>query len=151
MRYLVPYNMSHEMLARKNYIFDSLHLWTKLIPYNKDFFCLEGFPVQELDVFFILGHNFKLKKLLAHNLSDIYENTIVAITCDGTVDFSSIDVNDKNLYISYQDKEDNLAYLLSGSEFGFNFDLTESEIIFYNTNKSSNIISRLNSSFSQIH
>ncbi len=151
MRYLIPYTMSHEMLARKKYIYDSLQLWTKLIPYNDEFLCLEGFPVQELDIFFIVGHNYKLKSFLIHNLSDIYENTIVAITCDGAIDFSSINVNGKRLYIPYQNKKNNLAYLLNGTEFGFDFDLTESEIIYYNTKKNPNIISRLNSSFLQIH
>lgn len=150
MRYLIPYSMSNEMLARKKYLFDSLHLWTKLIPYNEEFLCLEGFPIQELDIFFILGHNYKLKKFLTNNLRDIYENTIVAITCDGTVGISSINVHGKNLYIPYQDKLNNLAYLLNGSEYGFDFDLTESEIIFYNTKKNPNIINRLNSSFLRI-
>ena len=151
MRYLIPNNMSNEILARKKYLFDSLHLWTKLIPYNEEFLCLEGFPVQELDVFFILGHNYRLKKFLTYHISYIYENTIVAITCDGAVGFSSVNVNGKNLYIPYQNKVNNLAYLLNGSEYGFEFDLTESEIIFYNSKKNPNILSRLNSSFLQIH
>lgn len=143
--------MDYEMHARKKYLFDSMQLWTKLIPFNEEFLCLEGFPVQELDVFFILGHNNLLKSFLITNLSYIYENTIVAITCDGTVNFSSINVCGKNLYIPYQNKKNNLAYLLRGTEYGFDFDLTESEIIFYNTKKDSNIISRLNSSFSLIN
>ncbi|SHJ80464.1 hypothetical protein SAMN02745136_00923 [Anaerocolumna jejuensis DSM 15929] len=151
MRYLIPYHMSHEMLARKKYIFDSMHLWTRLIPYNEEFLCLEGFPVKELDIFFILGHNYKLKNFINQNLSDIYENTIVAITCDGSIDFSSINVIGRRFYIPYQNKVNNLAYLLNGSEYGFEFDLTESEIIFYNSKKDPNIISRLNSSFLQIH
>lgn len=151
MRYLIPYTMSHEMLPRKKYLYDSLHLWTKLTPYNEEFLCLEGFPVQELDIFFILGHNYKLKKYLSQKLSDIYENTIVAITCDGAIDFSSIKANGKRLYIPYQNEVNNLAYLLNGSEYGFNFDLTESEILFYNSKKQLNILNRLKSSFLQIH
>ena len=151
MRYLFPHSMDYEMRARKKYLFDSMQLWTKLIPFNEEFLCLEGFPIQELDVFFILGHNYKIKKFLTTNLSNIYESTIVAITCDGAVNFSSINVGGKNLYIPYQHEKNNLAYLLSGTEYGFDFDLTESEIIFYNTNSNSNIINRLNTSFSLIH
>ena len=151
MRYLIPHNMYNEVLARKQYIFESVHLWTKLISYNEDYICLEGFPIQELDIFFIVGHNYKIKNFFVNNLSDIYENTIVAITCDGKIGFSSVNVNGKSLYIPHQNKVNKLASLLKGSEYGFDFDLTESEIMFYNSQKNRDIISRLNSSFLCIH
>lgn len=151
MRYLIPRSMSNEMLARKQYLFESVHLWTKLISYNEEYLCLEGFPVQELDIFFIVGHNYRLKNFFINNLSEIYENTIVAITCDGKIGFSKININRKNLYIPHQNKVNNLASLLKGSEYGFDFDLTESEIMFFNSKKDPNIISRLNSSFQYIH
>lgn len=149
MRYLLPYSMTSEMLPRKKYLFDSLHLWTKLFPISKEFMCLEGFPVQELDIFFIIGHNFMLKKYISNNLFDIYESTIIAITCDGKVDFSSLNINGKTLYIPHQN-QNNLADLLDGSMYGFNFDLTESEILFYNSRKSYDIKNRLDFAFTQL-
>ena len=75
-----------------------------------------------------------------------HEEKIVAITCDGTVHFSSIKLPGKTLYIPFQN-EQNYADLIKGNLYGFDFDLTESEILLYNTNKLDNLSHRLETSF----
>jgi len=151
MRYLFNSSMKSEIHARKDYIYDSMNLWTRLIEYNNDFLCLESIPDQAVDIFFITGHNFEIKDFLKSNLDKIYENTIVAITCSRNINFKSLNLSGKKLYIPNQNKKNRLASLLVGTEYGFNFDLTESEIIFYNSKGKKDMNNRLNSSFSRIH
>ena len=62
------------------------------------------------------------------------------------VRFSSLNLPGKTLYIPYQN-EQNYADLLHGKLYGFDFDLTESEILLYNANKSVDVFQRLEDTF----
>ena len=64
----------------------------------------------------------------------VNEKNIVAITCDGMVRFRNLKLNNKNFYLPYQDS-DNLVNLINGKIYGFDFDITKSEIKFYNSLK----------------
>ncbi len=150
MQYLISKELHNEFIARKDYIYDTLKLWTIHRNFNDEFEILESIPFQEIDILFIVAHNNMVKDYLTKHLNKITQKTIVAITCDGNINFSSIKTPGKSLYIAHQSK-DNTAEILNGKQYGFSFDLTESEIMFYNNREKSDLNKRLNDSFTKLH
>lgn len=148
MRYLFPKGQKNELRSRKKYIYNSLHLWTIPSNNNDDFFYLEGFPKQYLDILFITGHNYKVKDYLIHNINNISESIIVAITCNHNFDISFLTNKGKTIYFPHQHKN-SFVELINGTLYGFDFNLTKSEILFYNNNTKSNIVKRLDASFTK--
>ncbi len=150
MRYLISASFASTVSARQDYIFDSMHLWTKRRQAENGFITLESIPTCSLDVLFILGHNFEVEYYLANYLASIYEANIVIITCSACIKLYSVKKSQKNVYITHQ-KDNNSAELLLGTKFEFSFDPTESELIFYNNIHLGNIIDRLNNAFTKIN
>lgn len=146
MRYFIQKSFKSELLSRKEYLYDTLSIWTISSEYNSDFIVLNSIPSNSIDVCFILGHNWLVKKFIENN--SIYEEYIVAITCDGFANFSNLNLRNKKLFLPHQD-ENNLAPLLNGNLYNFNFNLTESEILFYNSSKSLPLPVRLSNCFSK--
>lgn len=139
--------MRNELIARQKYFYETFHLWL-IVNSNKDnYIKLASMPTNCLDILFIIGHNTFVKKYL--KCHEITEDRIVAITCDGTIRFASLKLPGKTLYIPHQN-EHNYADLLNGELYGFDFDLTESEILLYNTNKSVDVLQRLKDTFCQL-
>ena len=125
-----------------------MNIWTlpKESIYN-DFIVMEALTSStdsSLDICFIVGHNYIVKSFL--ETVPLSERNIVAITCDGQANFSRLKLKNKNFYISKQDHR-NLSPLYCGSDFGLNFDLTESELLFFNNRKVANIMQNINKSF----
>jgi hypothetical protein len=133
-------------------MYESTNLWMIQNDMNQnnvspDFIEYISIPPRTLDFFFITGHNYKIKEYLQTHY--IQEKNIVAITCNVNANFQNLRLKRKRFYIANQNS---LGYapLLIGSEYGFSFNLTESEILFYNTPKSSPLIKRLDKSFTLI-
>lgn len=147
MRYLLQNCLSNDLQPRIKYIYDSLCLWCTITTCSHGFIHLQSIPSNCLDILFIVGHNYCIKEYIDNH--HIPEKTIVAITCDGTVRFSSLKLPNKVLYIPRQNNF-NYADLLKGSAFDFNFDLTESEIIFYNSKRNKDLFQRLDKAFCKV-
>ena len=150
MRYLISTDFASTVPARQNYIFDSMHLWTKRSQAENGFITLESIPTCSLDVLFILGHNFEVEHYLARHLTSIYETNIVIITCSAYTNLSAVKKSRKNVYLTRQENN-KTAELLLGTKFGFTFDLTESELIFFGNIHLGDIIDRWNNAFTKIN
>ncbi len=152
MRYLISTNA--EFLStipdRQKYLFDSTHLWTKRNSAENGFVTLESIPSCSLDVFFIVGHNSDVQNHLKNNLTSIHETNIVIITCSAGTNLSAVKKSCKNVYITRQSNK-HTAELLLGSQFGLSFNLTESELIFYNNRHLGDILARLDNAFTKIN
>lgn len=139
--------LSKEIIARQKFFYETFHLWLLVDSNNDAYINLVSIPTNCLDILFIIGHNMFVKQFLQNNT--ITEERIVAITCDGTIHLSSFKLSGKTIYLPRQNEE-NYADLLKGKLYGFDFDLTESEILLYNTNKSDDIAQRLEMSFHKL-
>ncbi len=139
--------LSKELIARQKFFYETFHLWLIVSSNNDSYVQLSSLPTNCLDILFIVGHNVFVKNFLLYN--KIKEERIVAITCDGTVHLSSLRLPGKIIYLPHQN-EANYADLLKGELYGFDFDLTESEILLYNTNKYDDIVQRLEVSFCKL-
>lgn len=148
MRYLIQTCFSKEITSRKSFLYDSLKLWFYVTETAGSFVHLQSMPTNYYSDWIILvGHNSAVKEYLT--TQNFYEKNIVAITCDGDCNFKRIRLPNKNLYIPFQN-QDNLVDLLSGEEFGFHFDLTESELLFFNSPSFWSIEKRIEQSFQPI-
>ena len=151
MRYLLQKDFIAEIPARQKYICDTMNIWTlpKESIYN-DFIVLEALTPStdsSLDICFIVGHNYMVKRFL--ETVPLPEKNIVAITCDGLANFSKLKLKNKNFYISKQDHR-NLSPLYCGEDFGLDFDLTESELLFFNNRKRTSVMQNVTKSFKKI-
>ena len=150
MRYLIFKSNTGEWISRKQYIFDALHLWIVVKEDSDGFLECTSIPNNCLDILFIVGHNNSVYHYINKNISSIKERTIVAITCDGDMNFSSLETSGKSLFICHQNI-DNYAELFDGSQYDFGFNPTESELLFYNSKSIPDINIRLKTSFTQLH
>lgn len=147
MRYLLQKAFYNELSARQKYIYRAVSLWTITSSYSSEFIHLTSIPSNCLDVLFIVGHNITVKKYF--ETSSISEKTIVAVTCVGTIHFSELSLPQKTIYLPYQN-ENGYVDLIDGKLYGFDFDLTKSEIQFYNSRNNTDILQRLNTSFKKL-
>lgn len=150
MRYLISKSFASTAPGRQKYLFDSVHLWTTRAPEKNGFITLESMPTCSLDVFFIMGHNYEVEYYLTHHLASITETTIVAITCGARINLSTVKNSHKQIYLTRQ-RNNNTAELLLGSKYGFLFDLTESEIIFYTNVHLGDLFLRLDNAFTKLN
>ena len=130
MRYLLQKDFSNELSSRKAYINCTLSIWA--IPFDNmdNFISFVSIPPQAYDTLFVVGHNASVYEYLKG--THIPERYIVAITCQGHYDFAGLNLSGKSLYIAHQSSED-VAELFMGDEYGFSFDITESELLLHNS------------------
>lgn len=149
MRYLLQTNFQKELDARKAFLYDSIKLWFYETGVEDDFLELISMPNSCCpDILMILGHNYSVKNYLTSHTFP--ESLVVAITCDGNCNYKNLRLPNKQLYIPFQN-ENNLVDLWSGKKFNFDFDITESEILFYNSPKSLPLKKRIEKSFQNIN
>ena len=72
-----------------------------------------------------MGHYDQVRKYLKSNIRNIEEGTIVLITCYASK-LKRFKKNDKVWFVSTAENE--LSYCYRGKDYGFEFDITESEI-----------------------
>lgn len=143
MRYFLAETQIQEVKARCDYLFDIFGLY--FIPQTK----LDGFiplvPIgtAEPSITFIIGHQDQVLHFLEDNIDQIFEETLVLVTCMAKT-FKPFLKHKKKIYVSIA--EDDLSFRYYGKDYGFDFDLTESELDFYNSSKM-DIFQRLDSCF----
>lgn len=148
MRFILQTCLSNELIARQKYFYETFHLWLVIESNDNNCIQLVSIPTNCLDIIFIVGHNTFVKRYFTCH--KINEKRIIAITCDGMVHFSSFKLPGKTLYIPYQNAQ-NYADLIKGELYGFDFDLTESEILLYNTNICNDSLTRIENSFRKLY
>lgn len=146
MRYLIAENQSKEIVARQKYLYDTFQLY--FVPRNPvdGFIPLVPLGTAELSVIFIVGHYDQVRKYLKNNIKNIKEKTIVLITCYASK-LKLFKKYEKLWFASTAENE--LSYCYSGKDYGFDFDITESEIDFYNSSKVE-VMERIENSFQRL-
>ncbi len=95
------------------------------------------------DICFLVGHQNVIEEYLIKNI--INEGILIIVSCNVKRKWEKQNVVGKTVYLCKQ--EDDKAPLLSGKEFGFKFDLTESELQLFRAPKSINLIDRIDRAF----
>lgn len=146
MRCVLLDSKDSEIYSRLDYYQKSVHLW--MIPYNRPNKTVEfiSIPPSCIDVCFIIGHNTDIDNYLKTHSP--HENIIVLITCYSDYKFASKYLPEKTVFISHQ--TDGHSNLYDGKSFGFDFNITESELKFYNKHNIKDFVCRLDSAFTKV-
>lgn len=147
MKYIVTkrYVSNAEIEARMKYIYDLFHIYTLVDTVNsdKDITILTTIPENAVDLFMIVGHDRRTDEYLRANYKNIKEKNIVIIACN-TSRFSSLKLlKNKNVFIP---KNGGIIDFYDGINYGFNFNITDEEIILYR-NKNQDIEIMLGNTF----
>ena len=142
MKYLIAETQASEISGRQKYLYDIFHLF--FIPQNKidGFIPLTPLGVTEPSVLFLIGHYDQIAKYLTHNINKIEEKTIVIITCFASQ--LTLEKKNKKWFTSFS--IDEISYCYSGDNYGFEFQITQSELNFYNS-KEKDILKRIKENF----
>lgn len=132
MKYLITKsNVSNaEIEARMKYIYDLFHIYTLVdtVNSNKDITILITIPENAVDLFMIVGHDRRTDEYLRANYKSIKEKNIVIIACN-TSSFSSLKLlKNKNVFTP---KKGGIIDFYDGMNYGFNFNITDEEVILY--------------------
>ncbi|CDE95851.1 putative uncharacterized protein [Clostridium sp. CAG:914] len=114
---------AEEIKSRQEYLYDIFKVYT--IPFYFDNYVeLRSIPENFGNIIFINGHNGQVHSYLMSK--KIEENVIVMITCyQGLV--QTVNLNNKKMFFT-----DITTDKLNGKEYGFNFEITNSELNLYN-------------------
>ncbi|MBP3916965.1 hypothetical protein [Clostridium sp.] len=146
MRYLIDKVYMESKNSRIKYIYEAFKLNALQKNQEDEFIIIDTLPLEYEDIFFIIGHNPKVYQYLKDNIKDIKANNIVAITCN-TKMLRELSGLGKNIFIPYE--SDGLLNYYDGSEYGFDFNITDCELALYNDN-GLNIIDKINECMEKI-
>lgn len=125
MRYIIlKSNVSFkELKSRQEYLYDVFKIYTLPFYYDN---CIElkSIPENYGDVVFINGHNNQVYNFL--NVKEPKEHDIVMITCYYGL-IKKIKFSGKDMFFT-----SSITDTLNGKEYGFDFEITNSEIDLYN-------------------
>lgn len=147
MRYIISKSIDNEVSARREYLVETFNMWFTTECVN-GVTVLKSFPEHVCPVCFIVGHNREISDYLKKHR--IPENVIIIISCLKNLNLNKESMLGKEIYISNQNKYD-LSNRYKGSAYGFKFDVTESEIILFNSRKCKDIIRRIKISFETLN
>ena len=135
MRYLISNEVSNdEIRARIAFLQEifNIYIVRSFEDVFEGFLVYESFPKQDIDLFMIIGHNIKVDNLMISNYKKIYETNIVFITCFTENFYSTELFKEKNIFFP---KTKGIEKIYNGSDFGFDFDITDEELYMYNNRK----------------
>lgn len=133
MRYLIQKDNVLEQKSRRKFLYDVFHLWFINIGSVGSFYILEAFPFNREDnILMIYGHNYNVELLLKKFTKFLYESNIFIFSCAACFN-EEYHIEGKQVYLCPQSEEK--VWLLRGKEFGFDFDITETELALYNCKK----------------
>lgn len=129
MRLILDSAFKEEIKERQSYMYDVFHIYMIVLRKNEKYIELCSFPEKDIDYTFLIGHSGCVLEFLENN--KIYTENLVLISCNSEliVNLSKKNKN-KKTYIAKSKKEK--VDLLSGEDYGFEYNLTESELDLYN-------------------
>jgi len=150
MRYLLCKSEEDSLNHRIEYIFDIFKLYAIKTEETNKFIVLETFPFKTStsypEVLFIIGHSEDVNIYLERNIPDMKENIILTITCFPNKLKKFLKYN-KQIYSSKNKR--GITHKYKGDDWGFKFDISDSEINLYN-NRGLDLLDNINKSMVKI-
>ena len=147
MRYLLRGKNYSQIFARRDYLSKTFNLWFTVKGVIGSFVVLESFPhTIEDDICIIYGHNNEVADLLRKYEGFIPEKNIFIIACY-TKNPKDFIVLGKNIFVAPQKKDEGVK-LRKGSEFNFEFDISDVELNLFNS-RIDNIYDKLKCAFKE--
>lgn len=141
MRYLLHESQRQELSGRCEFLYDIFHLY--FLPRTSEGRYIPLIPLgsTNYDILFITGHVNQVEEYLSTHIKNIPEMIIVATTClpQNLRKYT----NQKKIYVP--DINGQYCYYHDGQPYGFRFNLTDSELNFYNS--TGDIFTRIKSGY----
>lgn len=129
MRYFLRKKQRGELSLRCQYLYDVFKLWFIQTSEIGDFDVLESFPFVNDDIALIYGHNYEVVFLFKKYSTKLKEKNIAIISCETDVPKGYF-LKNKRVFLAPQ--REGRAKLLVGEDYGFEFDITDAELLLYN-------------------
>lgn len=150
MRYIICKNdiSSREVSARMEYIYGLFHIYTLKDNINscENTIVLKSIPNNQPDILMLVGHDPITNNYIIQNIDSISEKNIIIISCNTKKIRQLSNIKNKNIYVPNNPSKINYY---NGKEFGFQFDITDEEIMLYR-NKNENLDNMLKNTFERI-
>lgn len=127
-------NSNEDISGRKNYIYNTFPEIYRIetIDYE-DRIELECYSLSKLNIIVLIGHNKSVNKFIFSNSSNIVCDTLIIISCY----MKNMDLHRlkkvKRIFGSKTTNDE--TQKIKGQDFGFNFNITDSELMLYNLKK----------------
>lgn len=144
MRYLLHQSQFDELIGRQAYLYDIFHVYFLLGQPEGSYIPLVPLGIKGPDVLFITGHTHQVQNYLDTYIKQIPEHCIVITSCMGR-SFKKFTAK-KEVYIP--DICQDHCMLRSGKPYGFEFDISDAELDFYNADGS--IKERIRSAYNRL-
>lgn len=133
-----------EIIARNKYLNETFKLFFIKLNGNK---LLEfvSIPTYENDCLIVYGHNYAVNNYLEKRI--ILESKLLLITCNRNLIIPN-KLKNKEIYVSKTTK--NITYRYEGKEYGFDFDITDTEIMLFRY-RTSSFLEQINKSFERVN
>ena len=144
MRYLLHKSQRDEIAGRQLYLYDVFHMY--FLPGNPEggFIPLTPLGPDGMDILFLTGHTDCVENYLQNTIGSTPEKTIVITSCMGKL-FKKY-TSKKVIYVP--DLQQPLCLLRDGKPYGFDFNISDAELDFYNA--SGTIMDRVNSAYARL-
>lgn len=128
MRYMLHKSQLAELVARQEYLYDIFRLY--FLPGKPEGSYIPLIPVgpTQIDMLFITGHIYDVRRYLDTYITQIPEKSIVITSCFGLT-FQRY-TSQKEIYVPNPNL--NLCHVRNGKPYGFNFSISDAELDFYN-------------------
>lgn len=118
-----------EIEDRKNYMYKVFPTIYRIEVIKCDNYVeIKGYTVNSIDILILIGHNLSVYKALKKINYEI--SKLLIISCN--INKAMIKELDNIKEIYYSKMEDNKTYFYKKELYGFDFDITESELLLYN-------------------
>ena len=129
MRYLLHESQRDELTGRQQYLYDVFHMYFLPGKPEGGFIPLMPVGISCPDIVFITGHTGYVRDYLTRAAKNIPEKIIVITSCMGR-SFKK-DAPRKEIYVP--NLKQPLCLLRDGRPYGFDFDISDSELNLYNS------------------
>lgn len=144
MRYLLHQNQIHELKGRQSYLYDIFRVYFLPGKPEGSYIPLIPLGIKGSDILFITGHVDQVHDHLTNHIKQIPEHCIVITSCMGR-DFKKFS-GKKEIFVP--DIRQDYCLLRDGKPYGFEFDISDVELDFYNA--SGNIKERIQSAYHRL-
>lgn len=134
----------HELAARQQYLYDVYRLFFIPTESEGDYIPLLPVGAKGPEVLFITGHTSQVANYLENFIGQIPEKTLVVTSCFGG-NFKKYAVR-KNVYVPRNGLD--FCLIRRGKAFGFDFDISDAELGFYNA--TGGLIERIKAAYSML-
>lgn len=148
MRVILDKSLEEEIPARITYYQETYGVYMSLGRWNNEIL-LQSMPLTYAeDILIIVGHNRWANSFIEKRISELRESKIVLVTCQRNYHFERFTKYNKRIYIARQ--KNGFAHLRCRTNFRFDFDPTDSEIISYRLNKKYSVWENIEKSYVEL-